>query len=166
MLPKIDVITLGASDPQAPRPESERAVDAYKKNGTEIIARTDFIEKRLEAAKEAETAKSGALARDRKDKVELNLTLSREEREAFATAFSGHAKEMTPEEKSVLEQAAERLSAFIEEAITKNADNRERVEKAVSEWYSRLSRGEPRTSDDLIRLLRQAAMGDLDDLNI
>lgn len=104
--------------------------------------------------------------RGRTDQTELGFTLSADEREAFIDAFVDRKSpaEMSPEEKDTIQKASERITNFVDETIARNNGKREQVEKAVGEWYSRISRGELDSSTDLINLLRLAATGDLDKL--
>lgn len=100
------------------------------------------------------------------DQVELNFSLSHEERDAFISVFSGKQAPatMTEEEKDTLQKASERISKYVEEAIAKNKERREHIELAVSEWYARISKGDRQEPMAFINLLRAAAMGDLDEL--
>lgn len=168
MLPTIDTTNpgVGSVTPQ-PRPEAERVAEVYRtsraeerpeaRKGARIDDRGDSYQ-----ASRAKTEAVGASA----DQVEINFQLTMEERDAFLAAFSSKQDPatMSPEEKETLQKASERISKYIEEAISRNRDNRERVEKAVGEWYSRMSRGERDGPADLVQLLRQAAMGNLDDM--
>lgn len=102
----------------------------------------------------------------KQDQVELNFSLSHEERDAFISVFSSKQAPatMTEAEKETLQKASERISKYVEEAIAKNKEKRERVELAVSEWYARISKGDRQEPMAFINLLRAAAMGDLDEL--
>ena len=166
MLPTIDTYTLGIGGGVPPHPEPERPVRRPEEE-TPVSA----VERKTEAGEQTGPAKAAKretevipARREDQDRVELNFHLTREEREAFATAFSSkqNPETMSPDEQETLKKASERISKYIEEAVTRNSDSRERVEKAVGEWYSRLTRGE-QSPFDLINLLRQAAMGNLDE---
>lgn len=160
MLPNIDQVNsqnaISAALPR--RHENEKGTEVYKAAQAAENAR---------AKAAAEPAPARPIEQER-DQVEISLSLTREERDAFRAALSSkqNGLEMTKEEKSTLKEAAEKISGFIESVVAKNADNRERVEKAVGEWYAQLSKGEPQGPADLINLLRQAAMGTLDDMSV
>ena len=98
------------------------------------------------------------------DSVEISFYLSREERAVFAEAFANgkNPADMTEKEKSVLQQASERISKYIDEAIAKNSENRDRTEKAVREWYSGIVKGDDKKPVDMLQILRRAAIGQLD----
>lgn len=156
MLPNIDQISnQNVANPVQPRrQESEKALEAYRASQEEKAR-----------AKAVEPAPDRQATPER-DQVEISLSLTREEREAFRTALESrqNGSKMTEQEKSTLEQASEKISGFIESVVSRNTDNRERVEKAVNAWYSRITKGEHQGPVDLINLLRQAAMGTLDDI--
>lgn len=159
MLPRIDSITQGVSAAagyEAPaRQETEKPVQTTP-------TRTETEPERKMRQKATETFP----AREQRDQVDIHFTLSREEREAFAAALSNRKNpdgEMTEEEKQTVQKASERITKFIDATIARNQQSREKVEKAVSEWYSKLSRDEPSGPFDLIQLLREAAMGNLDE---
>lgn len=160
MLPNIDYVSQAAGSGQnlSPRVETEKAIEAYKTPPAEptVEQRDEFVQ----------AEKSGTRILQSKDKADINFTLSREERDAFIAAFSSKqdSASMTNGEKETLKKASERISKFIDEAITRNSDNREKVEKAVGEWYSRITKGEQGPMD-LIELMRKAAMGTLDNLS-
>lgn len=151
MLPNIDYAN-GVAGGGAPvkRPETEKPTQET------------YAEK---IALKSQAKKSETGIRQVKDQVEINFSLTREEREAFTTAFSSKQDpaKMSEEENTTLKAASERISKFIDEAISRNSDNRERIEKVMGEWYSRMTQGK-QGPVDLVNLLRQAAMGNLDDL--
>jgi hypothetical protein len=161
MLPILDSLNPGAGGVIPPRPEHDRVADAYRtsERKTEVRVREDDQYQSRSRSTDVLPAKP-----DGRDQVELNFHLTLEERDAFQAAFGSKQNPdvMSPEEKETLQKAAERISSYIDEAIARNSDNRERVEKAVGEWYSRLTKGESKPMD-LINLLRQAAMRTLDD---
>lgn len=162
MLPKIDSINQAvppAASYEAPvKPEAEKS---------------EAVSPRAEEKPEAKSRRTATEAipareqREARDQVEIQFVLSREEREAFAAALSSQgnpAETMTEEEKQTVKKASERISKFIDDTAARNQKSREKVESAVSEWYSKMSRGEPRGPLDLIQLLRAAAMGNLEEL--
>ena len=168
MLPTIDTtLTSPGVGGGAPvrHPETEKAIEAYKtKAPVEPKLKTEETAPREDTYQSsAERSKTDIVGR--KDQVEINFQLTMEERDAFLAAFKSKQDPatMTPEERDTLQKASERISKFVDEAIARNADNRERVEKAVGEWYSRLTKGETEGPLDLVNLLRQAAMGNLDE---
>ncbi len=118
------------------------------------------------AAGQPAARRSTAIRYNGRDSAEINFSLTQEERDAFINAFSSKQDPatMTEEERSVLQQASERINKYIDEAIANNTEKRERVEKAVREWYSSIAKGEDQGPTDLIHLLRKAAMGQLSDL--
>lgn len=165
MLPTNDALSTisyaSAASPVA-RLEAEKAAEAYRAKKAEVSTIDKIAaEKMIEASDESKNPK--AEVKKDKDRVEINLALTREERDAFVSAFNNKQEplEMTEEEKEALRNASERISKFIDEAIARNSDNRERVEKAVGEWYHMITKGEHQRPTELITLLRQAAMGNL-----
>ncbi len=185
MLPNLAEFTssISAGGPQAASPrrqENERVLEAYrvaqesqekqaKEEGalrqreveSEAVAVAADVEKK--AAERAEK-KSATEVRDR---VEFNLQLTREERDAFAVAFAAEEEEraeLTAEEREVVRKASERIVKYLDESIARSKENREKMEKAVGEWYSRLSKGESWGGTDLLQLFRRAAAGEFDDL--
>lgn len=168
MLPNIDTINPGASGVVPPkRPEVDKAMEAYRTASSSDQPEEIAAKRALAAREQTGPSKSKTeIMPAQQDRADLKFRLSAEERDAFQAAFDAKQDPatMSPEERETLKKASERISKFIEEAAAKSADNRERVEKAVSEWYSRLSKGEREGPIDLINLLRQAAMGKLDDL--
>lgn len=145
-----------------------RAADIYKssKSGAEEtsleVAENNIIEKRAEKARNAKATE--VKTRSTQDQVEINFTLSPEERDVFNAALTSEETPppLSPEEKATLKKASERLSKFIEGAVSKNGERRDRVEKAMTEWYSRISKNELKGPSDLIQLLHSAASGGLD----
>lgn len=143
-----------------------KSVEAYKSNQSTPDP-TNAAEKTAASRKVDKVEPSkGTEARQKNDQVELNFSLTREERDAFINAFAEKQDPatMTEEEKENLQSAAERIAKYVEETISKNGERRERVEKAVGEWYSRISKRELEGNFDLIDLLRKAATGQLDTL--
>lgn len=149
MLPNVDIIAGGTPVRQL---EIERAAEA-----------APAPQAQTNQGEQARKSQTGI--HQIQDRVEINFSLSREERDAFVTAFSSKQDPavMSEEEKATLRKASERISSFIDDAIARNTDNRERVEKAMKEWYSRITHGE--SPADLVDLLRKAAMGNLDGLS-
>ena len=112
-------------------------------------------------------AKDGQAARERpRDQAEMAFSLTAEERDALvktvAAARRDESAELSPQEQETLRQTAERIAKAVDETIAKNNDKRQFVEKAVSEWYTKLSNGEAVEPFELIKLLRDAAVGKLD----
>lgn len=144
-----------------------RAVETYKssKSGVEEssleVAENNNNEKRAEKARAAKATE--VRARSTQDQVEINLALSPEERDVFSTALTSE-ETLSPEEKATLKKASERLTKFINDAVSKNGERRDRVEKAMTEWYSRISKNELKGPSDLIQLLHSAASGGLDEM--
>lgn|GEM_PF-2844319 len=181
MLPTIDNLTAaipknGVSAQSATQKDSEtdrvvqainaKSVEAYKSNkptpdpanAPEKTLGAHKIDK-IQAANAPETQRNN-------DLIELNFSLTREERDAFIQAFSDKQDPatMTQEEKDNLQSASERIAKYVEETIAKNTERRERVEKAVGEWYSRISKRELEGQFDLLELLEKAASGQIDTL--
>ncbi len=99
----------------------------------------------------------------RGDQAEINFQMSREEREVFLSVMSGRERvsDMSEDEQRLMEKSAARLEKLIEAADARDAASRERIDKAVKEWYLRLSNGkQPPT--DLLTLIRESAAGRLD----
>lgn len=174
MLPNIDPVQVGAatgSGQAAAKRDTDRIVnrayDAYRgaTQDAEVAEKGARVE-RAESAAAVEKKESPANAYVQRDEAQLSFRVTPEERDSLVAAFSGEesAKAMTREEKDTLQGAAERITKLVEEAAAKSTASRERTGKALSEWYSRLSQGEA-PSEDLLTLLRQAAMGQFDEMN-
>ena len=116
-----------------------------------------------DAAMRADSEKIGIF--NQSDEVRLALSLSPEERRVMLSVFDEgeDAGSLSKEERETLRDAAERISKYLDEAMARSRNDRERVEKAFGEWFSRLTKGERQGPLDLINLLRQAAMGTLGD---
>lgn len=99
-----------------------------------------------------------------KDRQEFNLTVSYEERDALYNAFAPEmaGSSLSDAEMETLKKVTERITKFIDAAMAKSSENREKVEKAVGEWYSMIVNDKPRSPTELIRLLREASMGNLE----
>ncbi|MDR0363085.1 MAG: hypothetical protein LBJ46_10450 [Planctomycetota bacterium] len=110
-------------------------------------------------AKPGENAKPGP--EQPKDIFELSFHLTQEERDSLVKAFS-KGEALAEREQSTLRSTAERISKAIEETLAQRSEKRERVEKAVSEWYSKIAKGEARQPLELVKLLRMAALGQFD----
>ncbi len=173
MLPNIDPVQVGAatgSGQAAPKRETDRIVnkayDAYRgaTQDAEVAEKGSRVE-RAESAAAVEKKESPASAYAQRDEAQLSFRVTPEERDSLVTAFSGKesAEKMTKEEKDTLQGASERITKLVEEAAAKSTASRARTEKALSEWYSRLAQGES-PSGDLLSLLRQAAMGQFDEM--
>lgn len=164
MLPNVDPVTQNVSSSTG---VYQRRADYKVTDQTEAEALTS--EKTAEAGPaqilEQNRSKNNSPVLGVQDQVELNFSLTRDEKEAFVNAFSKKQDPatMTEEEQETLKKAAERISKFVEETIARNTSKRERVEKAVAEWYDKLSQGETEGErpTDLLSLLRKAAMGTL-----
>lgn len=149
-------------------------VESYGRGG-ENQRPTSVRYKAADATKPAEGGSSSATAvvaekkrsesDNRTDQVTINLSLSPEEKDAFGKAFSdkGNLSTMSEEEKQALKEASERIGKFIDDTVSKNQDKREKVEKAVREWYSRITKGKETGPTEFISLLRAAAMGTLEE---
>lgn len=186
MLPNIDVTNtanLGGASP-AKRPEPDQVVqDSYKSlsnvkeqqpkpkaapvSNDRTSSATDVVKDSRPAENVQQTQKagrSGTRSYDRnatQDQAEINFQLTREERDVFLNVMSGReeAGAMTEEEQTTLQKVSERIEKLIEDADAKDSERAERLEKAVKEWYNRLSNGKHKAPVDLIRLIHQAAMG-------
>ncbi len=131
--------------------DADSSARAPEKTGTRVgAARTETDVRRRAAARTG-------------DQAEINFQMSREEREVFLSAMSGResVSEMSEEEQRLMERASERLEKLIEAADARDAASRERMDKAVKEWYLRLSNGKQPPAD-LLTLIRQASQGLLD----
>lgn len=154
MQPAVDILASGSGGIPPRRPEAE-------KPETEPLVKPASAEE----AQPLRRSTTTAIIRPSGDQADIAFQLNREEREVFRAAFTEGKRpaDMTADERDTLRQASDRISQLVDDAIAKNAENRERVEKAVHEWYGRLVQGEGRAPGELIRLLHQAAMGELDD---
>ena len=169
MLPNVDPVTQGTSSggtaylrradyPQLAQAEIPEATaeKAKESNASQALGKSNNADA---------NAKAKNSIWENKDQAELNFSLTREEKEVFVNAFSKDQDPatMSEDDQETLQKAAERISKFVEEAIAKKAENRKRIEKAVSEWYDKISNGEGKGPAELIHLLHQAAMGTLGD---
>jgi hypothetical protein len=117
--------------------------------------------KRSEDPKDKSSTNRNSDRRRPKDSLELSFHLTPEERDAMVRAFSiGEA--LDREERSTLRTTAERISKAIDETLALRSENRDRVEKAVAEWYSKIAQGENGQPFELIKLLRMASLGQFD----
>ncbi len=178
MLPNIDKVAASSSPPgatattQQKRSETDQLIQAVNARSAEAYKTQQPVSDQASATEKSFTTarvdktdtKVKTDPRAKQDQVELNFSLSLEERDAFISAFSNKQDPatMTKEERDTLESAAERITKFVEETVAKNSERRERVEKAVSEWYSRITKRELEGPFDLVDLLRKAASGQLD----
>ena len=98
------------------------------------------------------------------DRVELNFSLSQGEKAAFSRLFSSRGEPgLSKTDLDLAQKAAERITKTFDEAVaTKDVKTRERVEKAVSEWYSVLASGERASPFEFLDILRQVSMGNFD----
>lgn len=184
MLPNIDVTAasgVGGSTP-VKKPDSDPVVQEPRKTNREApsdntYASTPSGNKVSGADDVAATRSATATAKTRSeakqgttriynrpesvDKAEINFQVTREERAVFLNAMSGEEDpaEMTQEEQATLQKVSERLQKLIEEAAARDSDRGERLEKAVKEWYNRLSNGKRKAPADLVRLINKAALG-------
>ncbi len=195
MLPNIDpaanaanvTVTQTIPQPQARRAEADRATRAYANPAVPGEQRAPADQARIrddarrneavetQKAADSATSKSGRLARPKTDsypkqpgdQAEINFQMTREEREAFLNAMSGQEdpSDMTEQEQTALQRAAERIDKLLENAATRQTDRGDRLDKAVREWYSRLSNGKA-PPPDLLVFIRQAAAGNMNFKNI
>lgn len=187
MLPNIDPTTNAANvgaavQPQVKKTESDKAIEAYNSNASaapRVKSADEQVQSggavRRKEAREAQRAVEGApvartgksktdtYLRQGQDQAEINFQLTREERAVFLGAMSGQddPEQMTEQEQGTLQKAAERIEKLLEDATTRKTDRTDRLDKAIKEWYSRLSNGKHKAPADLIRLIQQAAAGDL-----
>lgn len=96
-----------------------------------------------------------------KDQAEINFQVTREERDALVNYVSGKedVKDMTEDEQETLQKVSERIQKMIENAEAKSTERGERLDKAVKEWYNRLTNGKDKAPINLTRLITLAAMG-------
>lgn len=96
-----------------------------------------------------------------RDSAEINFQMTLEEREVFLNAMSGKEDpaDMTEDEQTTLQKVSERIEKLLEEAEGKSSDRVDRLDKAIKEWYNRLSNGKHKAPADLVRLIRLSAVG-------
>lgn len=181
MLPNIDATTApnvtSAAPAPAKRSESEQLVqDAYKvqqKIQDQLAGKTDqksaadstkasTVEQVKQGQKQG--GKIGTRVYDgvlTKDEAKINFQMTRDERAVFLNYANGEedVSEMSQEERDTLQKVSERLETLIENAQTRNTERTEKLEKAIKEWYYRLSNGKATPPTDLLSLIRQAAAG-------
>lgn len=153
--------------PVPPVPETDTASSQDKKV-TEI--RTKASEA-TQTATQPTARRPGTRSYDRysaRDSAEINFQMTLEEREIFLSAMSGQEDptDMTQEEQTVLQNVSERIEKLLEEAETKSTDRGDRIDRAIKEWYNRLSNGKHKAPADLVRLIRLSAMGTGDLSNV
>ncbi len=163
--------SVGAQTQPVKRPELDKVAETYQ--ATAVRSSVAFEEAdtaatpaektgvRAPGGAQSETAKRSKT--EVRDQAGINFQMTREEREVFLSAMSGRERvsEMSENEQKLVEKTAERLEKLIEAADTRDAAKREKLDKAVKEWYIRLANGrQPPT--DLITLIRDAAAGKLD----
>lgn len=143
--------------PETPRVKSEKGT-------TRVAEKTAPAEKAAASGAVSGRKKPGEATAIPQDQATFNMSVTREERDALVAALSGgdEAKSLSQEEKETARAAADRISKHLDDAMAKNAESRAKVEKAVTEWYAKLSRGEQRSATELIDLLHKAAAGLLD----
>ncbi len=161
---------VAAQNPGIKRAEFDRIAETYQ--ATAVRDSTVAFEEADTAARPAEKAGTSIIGartetakRSRtevRDQAGINFQMTREEREVFLSAISGRERvsEMSENEQKLMEKAAERLEKLIEAADTRDTANREKLDKAVKEWYTRLANGK-QPPPDLIMLISQAAAGKL-----
>ena len=131
--------------------------------------------RRTQAARETDRIYGGAAAKssrttnrnaETKDRAELHFSLSPEEKTALKRLLTERqAEEPNPlsvEDQKRAQEAAERITQGIDEVIAGNSKTRARVEKAVSEWFTVLSGGDPPAPLEFLNILRRTAIGDTD----
>lgn len=168
-----DIVSIGAANeavtvnPQArvhaeqPRLDPEQAVSSGK-----AASASDRLQAKKPVDAKQDNAKA-AEAKAAKDAAELIFTLTPEEQQAFRRYVSSReegndATVLDQNDYELVEKAAERIAKAMEETIAMNQQSREKVDKAVSEWYSLLSKGESKSPFELVNLLRAVAMGKYD----
>lgn len=171
MLPNIDAGTTAVgvgTQPQPWRADQEKAVEAYQtpklRNAYEESSGARAAETVRERQKPEPASATQILRRKLgQDVAEMGFLLTREEREVFVNAASGREKpeEMTGEEQDLLQKTSERLEKLLDEAMSRQSENRERIDTAVKEWYLRLSNGKREAGEDLLHFIRKAARGEL-----
>ncbi len=195
MLPNVDPATnaanVGAATPvsqtQVKRPETDRAARLYAPSPApgeqripadqtqtrEEVRQKEAVETQKTADSSTQTPKTGkpktgSYPKQAGDQAEINFQLTREERDAFLNAMSGQEdpSEMTEQEQSALQRASERIEKLLEDATTRQTDRTDRLDKAIREWYSRLSNGKYNAPPDLILFIQQAAAGNMNFKNI
>lgn len=176
MMPNIDPATtsanLGAATPATPqirRPEMDKALEAYQTAPQPATGASPY--------EAGEAQKTGAVDRMRDpkksatqilaakltDQAEIGFQMTREEREVFLNAMSRQEspQDMTEEEQTTLQKVSERIEKMIEDSSTRNQEKLDRLDKAIKEWYNRLAGGKHKAPADLVRLIQQAAAGNL-----
>lgn len=159
-----------AENYQTPRPRDVVARDSVLPGGTAADKAADTSAGTAErVASRVPGARSETALRQQRpsakggDQAEINFQMSREEREVFLSVMTGREKasEMSETEQKLMEKASERLDKLIEAATSRDTASRERMDKAVKEWYLRLSNGKQPPAN-LLNLITQAANGELD----
>lgn len=152
----------GMSDRLSTKPEAGRVQDAAKAYAVNGVAN------RVPGTQKTDQTDP----KSKQDQVELQFALTRDEKAAFSR-YSASREEgednksafVSDEDRKRMQEAAERIATAMEEQIAKNNQSRQRVEKAVTEWYSILS-GDDRDAKTnplaFIGILRDAAMGKFD----
>lgn len=168
MLPNVDPTTPSVAvgtGSQARRPEVDKVAEAYRVAKVNEQIQNDEAagprspENTVRKAAGVRESNTRTIAQRAKDSAEINFQLTREEREVFVNALSGKEDpaEMTEQEQTILQRTAERIEKILDEANALDTENRERLDKAVKEWYTRLSNGKHEAPGDLLTLIRKAA---------
>lgn len=174
MLPTIDTTTtsagIGAGAAQTRRPDLENLAEVPQSQTIQTKNNYDEAPEPTSPAAFQKSRKSAAGnttqligIRLGQDTADLGFLLNRQEREVFVNAISGREspEEMSAEEQELLQKTSERIDKLIEDALSRTTENRERIDSAVKEWYSRLSNGKLEAGEDLLFLIRKAARGEL-----
>lgn len=155
------------SDAAAPERDRERVKPETGRLQEAAKAYTE--RQRVPGAQKTEQADPQA----KQDQVELQFALTREEKAAFSRYLASRDEGeddtsafISDEDRERMQEAAERIANAMEEQIAKNNQSKQRIDRAVSEWYSVLS-GDDREAKTnplaFIGFLRDAAMGKFDD---
>lgn len=151
---------------RAPQPETQRTRDDSVQPGAGEARRAGATSQsgRLQAAK----PKTGSHPQQQGDQAEINFQLTKEERDAFLNAMSGqeNPSDMTEREQTALQRASERVQKLMDDAAARTTDRTDRLDKAIREWYSRLSNGKYSAPPNLLQLIQQAAAGNMNFKNI
>ncbi len=162
---------VGTQTPGIKRPEWDKVAETYQ--ATAVRDSTLAFEEADAAARPAEKTETGGNGTrpetggrskaEIRDQAGINFQMTREEREVFLSAMSGRERvsEMSENEQKLMEKSAERLEKLIEAADARDAASREKLDKAVKEWYIRLANGK-QPPGDLLWLISQAAAGKLE----
>jgi DUF4097 and DUF4098 domain-containing protein YvlB len=167
MLTDLELVNGGvatAMKDEARREKTDRFPRIISPAKTEDAARVNQTEETAATKAAAGIEETESVSKAVRDEASLALALTQEEKAVLLAVFSeGRTPaSLTPEEKDAFHLASERIQDLIDQTLTRSQSHKARIEKALEEWFSRLTQGKNQGPLDLINLFHQAASGELD----